>query len=212
MRMSTAILVAVCCAPSALAQKPVGVSGTIEKLSVPQACAPTATHRLRDTDVLLTSTAVDLDGVPGIPMKFIGTDVPGACPLVSVSAVQSAPFSLSVCNQPALGCLVSLDMCPHPTNGSYLIWASLAPGYAPISVATGTFLLDPLLFVPIAIGVNTAVCQSSPLPLSGGAGLVGLSILFQGVATPITGPAVLSTVTRITILPPTVPCTNFECY
>lgn len=206
--LASAILIATVAA----AGQNLSVSGTIEKVTSPPACAPGATHRLRDVDVYLKSANVNLDAVPGYTQRFVGTDVGSPCPLVDVTSVGPAPLTLTVCNTPALGCNVTLDLCPSPGSGSFVIFASVAPGYAPINVLTGTFLLHPLAFVPLVSGAGTAVCQSAPLALAGPPSLIGVSVFFQVAASPATGAPLLSNAAKMTILPPTVPCSMLECY
>lgn len=197
-------------APAASAQQPMSLLGRIEKLAAPIACAPNATHIVKDTAVLLYSGTVNLDQSPGIPRRIVGINRTVTCPLVEVTALESSPFTLSVCNKPGLGCAVTVDMCPSPTTGQHLLFVSAGPGFAPVTVATGTFLLHPL-YLSLGGGPNTAVCQSIPLTLAGPASLVGLELWFQAASIPPVGPPLLSSVAHTTILAPGG-CTNFQCY
>lgn len=197
-------------ATAANAQQPVSVHGRIEKLAAPIGCAPTATHIVKDTAVLLKSSTLNLDAFLGVTKRIIGSNQTVTCPIIEVTAVENGTFSVSVCNAPALGCAVTLDMCPSPTQGQYLLFVSPALGFAPAGVATGSFLLNPL-FLTIGSGANTAVCQSAPLFLSGPSTLVGLELWFQAASVPTLGPPVLSSATKMTIQSPGG-CTNFECY
>ena len=196
--------------PIAEAQQPVSVHGRIEKLAAPIGCAPTATHIVKDTAVLLKSSTLNLDLFLNTNKRIIGTNQTVTCPIIEVTAVENGAFSLAVCNQPALGCAVTLDMCPSPTQGQYLLFVSPGVGFAPVSVATGSFLLSPL-FLTIGTGANTAVCQSVPLFLSGPSTLVGLELWFQAASIPTAGPPILSSSTKTTILGGGG-CTNFACY
>lgn len=197
-------------APDSSAQQPMSVLGRIEKLTSPIACAPNATHIVSDTAVLLYSTTVNLDLNPGLPRRIIGINRTVTCPLVEVTALENSSFTLSVCNKPGLGCPVTIDMCPSPTTGQHLLFVSAGSGFAPVSVATGTFLLHPL-FLSLGGGPNTAVCESIPLTLAGPASLVGLELWFQAASLPPVGPPQLSTIAHTTILSPGG-CTNFQCY
>jgi hypothetical protein len=196
-------------AGSAAAQ--VTVSGRIEPVGAPSLCAPAATHRIADTDVLLFSTTLDLSLVSTIPQVFSGLDVgaPG-CPLLDVASIQSSKYSLSPCNTTALGCTFTLDQCPSPTAGVFLIAGSLGNGYLPLGSA-GTILIDPLANFPVASGVQTAVCQSSPITLSGSSALIGVSVRVQALTVQTTGVLQLSNVTVVTVAPPGG-CTSFACY
>ena len=69
---------------SSVDAQPVGVSGRIETLSAPQVCAPLATHRIQDTEILLFSPTINLAAVPAIPRKFIGIDRTVSCPVIEV--------------------------------------------------------------------------------------------------------------------------------
>ncbi len=199
---------------SSAAAQPVTIAGRVEPAAAPPSCAAGATHRVVDTSIYLFSSTVNLNSLPAGNLRIIGTDVSAGCPLVQVNAIEIAKLSASICNTPALGCLVTLDMCPSPTTGTYLIFAAAGTNYLPVSVETGTFLLDPPFFF-LTSGVNNAVCQSQPLQILGPAVIVGLDAFFQVASLPTTypaEPALLSNVVKMTIQPPSAPCTNFECY
>lgn len=197
--------------PVATAQN-VSVTGQVEALAAAEPCAPGATHRIRYTDVFLRSTTVDLNTLFG-SRTLIGIDVSGACPLIDVTSVKNVAFSLSVCNHPGLGCTVTLDMCPAPNPGSFLLLVSAQTGYLPVDVQTGSLLLGPPLFT-LAVGATTAVCQSLPITLNVPASLVGFDVFFQGASLPPLYPALpalFSNVTKMTIQP-AGGCTNFACF
>ena len=197
-------------APSA-AQTPVSVTGRIEAAAAPP-CNPTATHKLQGTEVHLVSSIVDLSTVPSYDQTFLGFELPGACPLIDVVSVSPAKLVLSHCNNASLGCPFTLDMCPSPASGGYLIWAAAGGSYLPIGPAVGTFLLDPASFVLIASGPSTAVCESVPVTVTGPPSLVGQTAFLQAAA--FSGiEAWLSNLHEVTFTSPiTKPCTSFACY
>ena len=189
----------------------VSVTGRIEPVAAPPACAPGATHRIADTDVHLFSSTVDLTAVSTITQVFSGADVgaPG-CPLLDVASVTPSKFTLFPCNTTGLGCTFTLDQCPSPTQGAFAIAGSLNGGYAPLG-ASGTILLDLGAFFPVASGVQTAVCQSSPITISGPTSLIGTDVRVQAVSIDAIGTLSLSNVAVITVAP-AGGCTSFACY
>jgi hypothetical protein len=157
------------------------------------------------------STTIDLTTVSTITQKFTGADVgvPG-CPLIDVASVTSSTYSLFPCNTTGIGCTFTLDQCPSPTEGTFVIGASVAQGYVPLG-ASGTILLNPGGVFVVAFGAQTAVCQSSPITLGLDATLIGVSVNVQALnVTPLLA-LELSNVTVVTIDAPGG-CTSFFCY
>ena len=76
----------------------VSVTGRIESVALPPACAASATHKLKDTEVFLRSTAVDLTTISVITQVFTGTDVSAGCPLIDVTAVTNSSYTVFPCN------------------------------------------------------------------------------------------------------------------
>lgn len=190
----------------------VTVTGQVEVLGAPEACAPGATHRVRHTGVFLRSQTIDLNTVFGT-RTITGIDVSGACPAIEVTSIGNSAFTLFVCNHPGLGCTVTLDMCPAPKPATFLLFVAAKTDYLPVDPATGTFLLGPPFFT-LATGNSAVVCQSVPLTLNAPGSLVGLDVFFQGASLPPTypaAPALLSSVAKMTIQGPGG-CTNFACY
>jgi hypothetical protein len=195
---------------STAAAQQVSVTGRIEPADVPPAC-PGATHRIQDTNVHLFSTTLDLSTVSTVTQVFTGTDVGAGCPLIDVSYVTPSGYKLSVCRPPALGCTVNLDQCPSPTDGAFVIAASLSSSYLPLG-PVATVLVDPFAFVPVATGTQTAVCQSSPLLLKAPALSVGLSIYLQAANVSSSGQLQLTNLTKMTIEPATILCSFVFCH
>jgi hypothetical protein len=189
----------------------VTVTGSIEPVGAPPPCAPSATHRIANTAVLLFSSTLDLSTVSTITQEFSGADVgaPG-CPLLDVASVASSTYTLFPCNTTGLGCTFTLDQCPSPTSGVFLIGGSAGLGYAPLGAA-GTVLLNPGAVFPIASGTQTAVCQSSTITLAGPAALIGATVRMQAVTVGALGEIELSNLSVITVGPPGG-CTSFVCY
>jgi hypothetical protein len=197
-------------APLAAAQA-VTVSGRIEPLPSPSLCAPQATHRLADTAVNLFSSTLDLTTVSTIPQVFAGTVVPAGCPLVDVSAVTPAGYQLFPCNTTGLGCAITLDQCPSPTSGVFVIAASLSTGFLPVSPSAGSILIDPFHAFTVASGAKTAVCESSPFTLAGPPSLIGVVVNIQAVTVDSGGALLFSNLATVPIGPPGG-CTSFACF
>ena len=212
MRPLLALAALAAAAPLASAQLPVSITGRVEAVPVPPACAPVATHRIADADVFLISDVVDLDALLFFNQRLEGLDLGAACPLIDVTSAQPSSYTLGVCNNSAVGCTVTLDQCPSPASGAFVIAASPQTGYLPISVPVGTLLLDFANLVTIATGAQTAVCQSTPLTLAAPFSAIGLQVFFQAVTVPPAGDPLLSNLHALTLLSPVVPCTNFACY
>ena len=203
-------LLTIAAAATASAQT-VSVSGRIQPLAVPPACAPQATHVLADTPVHLFSSTLDLSAVSTIPQLFTGTDVSAGCPLIDVASVGPAPYQLFPCNTTGLGCTFTLDQCPSPTAGLFVIRGSLSSSYVPISPAAGTILINPFSSFPVASGASTAVCQSTTLTLAGPPSLIGVKVHVQAASVDPQGALLFSTLAAITI-EPAGGCTAFVCY
>ncbi len=208
MRLACTLLLLVATSGVSVAQ--VSVTGRIEPVAAPPPCAAGATHKLADTNVHLLSTTLDLTAVPPVWQVFSGPDVGAGCPLLDVVSISNPTYNLSVCNVPAIGCTVTLDQCPSPTTGTFFLAASVNPGYLPLGPSAGTILLDPFTTFLVTSGAQTAVCQSSPLSLTGGVA-VGASFLIQGLNVSPTGEFLLSNVIPLTVEPPGF-CTDFPCY
>jgi hypothetical protein len=194
-------------------QQTVLVTGRIDKLvGAPPTCAPTATHELRDSGVYLMSSTMDLDTVLSSNRQIAAFDISGSCPLLDVGSVASSSFTLGVCNATALGCTFTLDLCPSPSTGVYVMFGSTANGFLPIDLTIGTALIDPTSFFLLAAGAETAVCQSLPVTITGSPSMVGLDLFVQALDVPPVGSPLLSNVAKVTVLSPSIPCTSFACY
>jgi hypothetical protein len=201
-------------APGSPGAPPVRVTGRLHALVVAPPCAPSATHALDDVGVYVRSSTVNLAPLVGANVSLTGSDLGAAgCPLVDVAQAVFSGFTLSVCGSVNLGCFASLDLCPTPGNGTFLIFAAPAPGYVPVTVATGTLLLDPLAFLPIVTGTQGAVCQANPIQLLGPPSLVGMDVWLQAALLPAAGAPQLSNAAHFVIEPPiATPCPLVRCF
>ena len=211
--MRTLLLAAatVLSATALCAQTPVSVVGRVEPAGTPPACDPTATHRLRDTPVFLRSALVDLNTVGAGSVRIVGTVADLSCPVIDVVSSSPSPISLSVCNATALGCPVTLDLCPAPVGSAYAIAVSTGTSFVPIDPVLGSLLIDPAGLQIIAVGAIGAICQSTPITMPTAPAAIGKQVPLQAIAV---GPTtqILSNVHVVTVQPPSVPCTNFVCF
>jgi len=173
-RFVTAVVVLASLCASASAAKPVSITGRLVPLASAPACSPTSTHRIADALVFVRSSSVNLAPFEDFNARLVGTSVGGpTCTVIDVTQAQYSAFTLGICGAAALTCTISLDICPGPTSGTYMIFVAGNPGYTPVNVAVGTLLLDPFGFVPLISGTHTAVCQSNPIQVNGSPSLVG---------------------------------------
>ncbi|MBL8766323.1 MAG: hypothetical protein JNL94_03105 [Planctomycetes bacterium] len=157
-------------------------------------------------------TTVDLSGL-GQQVTVTGMlNQPGPCEFMLASGATNSAFQVFTCNAPALGCEVSVDMCPSPADGSYVLFGSFATATIPVSQETGTFLLDPNFMFLFAAGQKTAVCEAVRFFIPNIPAAVGVDVFFQGAHIPVSGFPLLSNVTKMTIQPPIPGCQYFECF
>lgn len=157
-------------------------------------------------------TTVDLSGL-GQQVTITGTlNQPGPCEFMLASSATNSAFQLYTCNAAGLGCEVSLDMCPSPIDGSYVMFGSFATATIPVSQETGTFLLDPNFMFLFSAGQKSAVCEATRFFIPNIPAAVGIDVFFQAAHIPVSGFPLLSNVTKMTILPPIPGCQYLECF
>ena len=190
---------------SSLANAAAGVitaSGVLlERLPLAQ-CGPSVTHRLECSSVLLVSDTVDLDAWLGQNVRVTGVTIPAFCDVISVTAVEPAPKTLSVCGTPAMGCPLRFKLSPSDGIGGFVLLASAAVDLAPVSFVSGSLLLaPPLVFVAQGFQMNPATTIDVTIPPL--APLVGVSVYLQGAMWKIgpVGPPVFTNPTCLTISP-----------
>jgi hypothetical protein len=130
----------------------------------------------------------------------------------SSSAYALAPFQLFVCNPPALGCEVSLDMCPSPIGGTFILFGSFGTANIPVSPQIGTFLIDPNTMFTFGTGPKTAVCEALRFFVPNIPQAVGVSAYFQAVHIPVSGDPLLSNAAQMTIQNHIPACQYLECF
>ena len=188
------------------------LTGTIEIPAGPQLCGLFGSHGVADTNVRLFSNDVDLDDYLFENVRIVGNMVAGACPTIEVLSVEFADTRFSHCNEPAQGCPLALDFCPSPGTGSFLIFASPQPGYFPVSLEIGTFLLNPSQFVLLASGQHPEICHTVEVQVSLPPALVGARFFLQALnSAPLAG-IQLTNVQSLTIGPPSVVCGSSICF
>ena len=209
MRILPVVLVSLLAAPAS-AQIPATISGRL----VPGTyCGGTQGNVVEHTIVgNAFVTAVDLSGL-GQNITIEGTmNIATNCAFMLASGAKNNPFQLFVCNAPAIGCEVSIDMCPSPTNGSFILFGSFGTSVIPLAPETGTFLLDPNQMFTLTAGPKGPVCEAVHLIIPFVPAAVGLEAYFQAAHVPPTGAPLLSNLAKMTIQPPIPGCQYLECF
>ncbi len=205
--MRTLLAFALFAAAAAAAPPVITISGRL----VNGAACPPATLVIEGTGVGVSSSTPINPLLVGTFVRVSGAWSTSPCTSVSATSIVTNPFQLSVCPNTRPGCQASLDMCPSPTSGSWVIFGSLGTAVLPVTPAIGTFLIDPATLFVFASGAKTAVCEAIKFTLPSSAAIVGATVHFQAVASP-PGGSILSNRATIVVAPPGGPCTYFDCF
>ncbi len=202
-------LVAVAAVTTAALAAPPAI--TISGRLVNGSACPPATLVIEGTPVGIASATPINPLLIGTPVRVTGAYSDAPCMSVLASSIVTNPFQLSICPNTRPGCEMSLDMCPSPTSGSFIVFGSLGTAVVPVTPSIGTFLLDPSTLFVFASGNKTAVCEALRFFLPSNAAIIGATVHFQAAASP-PGGAILSNRVTLTVNPPGAPCTYFECF
>ncbi len=192
----------------------VSASGVVLPVTGPTVCMAAETHYLACTEVYLKSTSgIDLTALEGKLVKVIGTHTAVTCNVIDVSAVEDPPSTLTWCGMPSPTCPVRFVLCPGGLCYDWL-FASTKPGFYPINVETGSFLLDPLQMLLLYAGPNPAAgCLKIDVTIPFIPALIGLEVHMQGARQDIgpVGPITLTNAICFTITPFMPPCAPINC-
>lgn len=188
----------------------VGITGIVQPLNGPSICLA-GTHRLECTKVILHSDNIDLSLLEGQMVKLLGNQTGATCPLIDVTGVQTAPSTLEWCGSPTPGCVLKFRVCPGGLS-QFWLFASLSPGYKPLSPSKGTWLMGDPFFL-LAQGLGGGICHElsfvvPPVPV-----ITGLDVWLQGARRDVgpVGPITLTNAVCLTITGPGAPCVSPGC-
>lgn len=193
----------------------VTITGLVQKADSSTICSALATHRIDCTQVGLFSSTVDLDKWVGHTVTLAGQLVMGnPCVLVEVKEVKPPKATIEICGTPAPGCPVKFKSCPGGLS-IHSLFAAAGPGFYPVGLEVGTFLLDPLTTVTLFhIPWTQPGCLSFVVTIPPAPVVVGKTVYLQGARQdfgPVGTFPVLTNPLCVTILPPTVPCEVPDC-
>lgn len=195
-----------------VAPQPVSFTGRVELVPDPAAgliCAPPE-YRLRCSDgtFFVQSQSIDLGALIGQNRTFVATQVSPLCPLYEITGVQPAVAELTLCGTPGLGCPIRLHSQPGGLS-AHALFVSLAPGFVPVSLGKGSYLLgEPSLLVAMASGNFPPEGATFDFVLPSDPVIVAVPIYWQAASRPIgpVGPLKLSNADCITAVGLTLFC------
>jgi len=185
-RSLLAVLALTCVASAQIvAPQPISVTGVLwlnQQQGPGVLCAP-GTHVMQCSEGLVQfrSRTIDLDSLVGQNVTLTAIQTSKQCPLYEVTAVQTTPStSLTLCGTPGgLGCPIRLRSAPGGLSQHWLL-ISAFPGWWPISLTEGTFLLgQPFLVLPAGAGQFDVAGAAWDFTIPSDPSLIGLEVFLQ---------------------------------
>lgn len=219
-RSLLAVLALTCVASAQIvAPQPISVTGVLwlNQIQGPGVlCAP-GTHVMQCSEGLVQfkSSSVDLDSLVGQNVTLTAIQTSKQCPLYEVTDVQKNPAAtLTLCGTGAgLGCPIRLRSEPGGLSQHWLL-ISAFPGWQPVSIPEGTFLLGgPFIILPAGAGQFGAEGAAWDFDIPSDPTLIGLEVFMQAARRDVgpIGPLRYSNAVCFQIIGFTLLCIEPDC-